>query len=114
MIPKDVVICDWHYERPDKSAVNFAMKGFKVITCSWRNPDVAVMQVRDMLSFRQQSTQQMKDRFYGVMETVWSGPGSFFNDYYGKNASTQNADKNTQENCFRSMFDEVNKLSRTP
>lgn len=30
MIPKDVVIGDWHYERPDQSAVYFAMKGLRV------------------------------------------------------------------------------------
>ena len=27
LIPKDVVICDWHYERADQTAVYFAMKG---------------------------------------------------------------------------------------
>ena len=32
LIPKDVVVCDWHYDRADKSAVYFAMKGFRVIT----------------------------------------------------------------------------------
>jgi len=42
MIPKDVVICDWHYERPDKTAVLFALKGFRVITCPWRRPAVGV------------------------------------------------------------------------
>ncbi len=29
MIPKDVMICDWHYERPDKTAIYFAMKGLE-------------------------------------------------------------------------------------
>jgi N-acetyl-beta-hexosaminidase len=33
LIPKDVMICDWHYERPDQTAVYFAMKGFRVVTC---------------------------------------------------------------------------------
>jgi hypothetical protein len=33
MIPKDVVICDWHYNRADKTSVYFAMKGLRVITC---------------------------------------------------------------------------------
>ena len=32
LIPKDVFICDWHYERPDKTAVYFATKGFQVAT----------------------------------------------------------------------------------
>lgn len=111
IIPKDVVICDWHYERPDKTAVYFAMKGFRVITCSWRKPDVAVAQVIDMYTFRQQSTRLMKDRFYGVMETVWSGVGSFFNSFYGKNVTEKQTDNNTPENCFRAMFEQVRKLS---
>ena len=37
MIPKDVIICDWHYERPDQTPVYFAMKGLSVVTCPWRN-----------------------------------------------------------------------------
>jgi hypothetical protein len=114
MIPKDVVICDWHYERPDKSPVYFAMKGLRVITCSWRRPEVAVAQVNDMLLFRQQATSQMKNRFYGVMETVWSGVSSFLNGYYGKNVQTANnqaGNNNTQENCFKALFDQVNRLS---
>ena len=50
MISEEVVICDWHYERPDKTAVYFAMKGFRVLTCPWRNPEVAAQQVEDMFS----------------------------------------------------------------
>src|SRR5688500_9597541 len=72
MIPKEVVICDWHYERPDKTAVYFAMKGFRVVTCSWRKPEVAIKQVQDMVEFRKESARQMKDRFHGVMETIWT------------------------------------------
>ena len=108
LIPKDVVICDWHYERADKTAVYFAMKGLKVITCSWRTPEVAVAQVNDMYNFRQQSTPEMKDRFYGMMETVWSSAASFMNDYYNKKTSADH----TQENCFRAMFGEIEKLMK--
>src|SRR5882757_8631990 len=56
MIPKDVIICDWHYDRPDKTAVLFAMKGLRVVTCPWRNPAYGVVQVKDMIHFRQEST----------------------------------------------------------
>ena len=59
MIPKDVLICDWHYERPDKTAVFFAMKGFDVVTCPWRRPDVGAAQWQDMIDFRQTSTPVM-------------------------------------------------------
>ncbi|HOA39778.1 MAG TPA: family 20 glycosylhydrolase [Flavihumibacter sp.] len=70
LIPKDVVICDWHYERPDKSAVLFAAKGLSVITCAWNKPGVAEQQVHDMAGFRLGSTPEMSGRFLGVMETV--------------------------------------------
>jgi hypothetical protein len=52
LIPKDVVICDWHYARADQTPVYFAMKGLDVVSCSWKNPDVAAMQVSDMVRFR--------------------------------------------------------------
>ena len=111
MIPKDVVICDWHYERADKSAVYFAMKGLRVITCPWREPDTAVLQVTDMVAFRQQSSGEMKDRFRGVAETVWSPVNSFLNGYYGKAKNIEGANK-TPWNCFRVMYDQIAKISQ--
>lgn len=100
MIPKDIVICDWHYERADQSAVYFAMKGFKVVSCPWRNPKTARWQVTDMLKFRQRSTPEMKSRFLGVVETSWSGAGEFMKQFYGEN----DIDKNTVSNTFKTIF----------
>ncbi len=82
MIPKDVVICDWHYDRADKTATYFAMKGFRVMTCPWRQPSTAVEQINDMLSFRQASTQEMSVRFLGIMETTWMRTSLFLQNYY--------------------------------
>ena len=82
MIPKDVFICDWHYERPDKTAVIFAMKGIKVATCPWRNPDVARVQVQDMIEFRSGSTPEMKEYFQGVILTSWSSAEGFMRNFY--------------------------------
>jgi len=82
MIPKDVFICDWHYERPDKTAVLFAMKGLKVATCPWRNPEVARLQVHDMLGFRSGSTPEMKENFQGIILTSWSSAKGFMLNYY--------------------------------
>ncbi|MEZ4825958.1 MAG: hypothetical protein R3C61_06645 [Bacteroidia bacterium] len=83
MIPKDVFICDWHYERPDQTAVLFAMKGFKVATCPWRTPEIGVQQVEDMARFRESATKATKDNFAGMIQTVWSGAGPFMDEYYG-------------------------------
>jgi len=82
MIPKDVFICDWHYERPDKTAVYFAMKGFKVATCPWRNPEVARVQVQDMIGFRNTATPEMKENFQGIILTYWSSAENFIRNFY--------------------------------
>jgi len=89
LIPKDVFICDWHYERPDQTAVYFAMKGFDVATCPWRNPEVAVTQMNDMIKFRQSSTPEMAKRFQGIITTVWSGAESFLKSYYDPETYTK-------------------------
>lgn len=82
MIPKEVFICDWHYERPDQTAVYFAMKGFDVATCPWRTPETALTQVSDMVRFRQQSSPEMSKHFQGIIATVWSDADRFLKNYY--------------------------------
>lgn len=113
MIPKDVVICDWHYERPDQTPVLFAMKGFDVITCSWRNPEVGVMQVEDMVRYRTYQTEKLKERFQGVILTVWSSAESFMDGYM---SYMQAADKVAEDQqqpwvTFDRMFEKIEKLS---
>ena len=103
MISKDVVICDWHYERPDKTAVYFAMKGFKVITCPWRTPEIAVQQFKDMQEFRSHSTPEMKDRFLGMMQTVWSGVSPFLDGFYQDKPAADNTNKTPWAN-FKAIF----------
>lgn len=84
MIAKDVVICDWHYERADPTAALFALKGFRVITCPWRNPEVTRAQLKMTDSFRSNSVDRVKDRYYGFMQTVWSPASRFLDQYYGE------------------------------
>ena len=108
MIPKDVMICDWHYERADKTPVYFAMKGFQVVTCPWRMPEVAVQQTDDMVRFRQQSTPEMQDRFAGMMQTIWSPAGEFLKEF--NMPATAGEEKNSQAACFRALFDRMQQL----
>ena len=108
LIAKDVMICDWHYERPDQSAVYFATKGLSVITCPWRMPEIAVRQTQDMFRFRASVTPEMKERFQGMMQTVWTGAGQFMDEFYGLKTSTKDG-ANTQTNCFKAMFGEIQK-----
>jgi hypothetical protein len=110
MIPKDVIICDWHYERADQTPVMFAMKGLSVVTCPWNNPGAAVLQAQDMVRFREQSTPQMRDRFRGVVQTVWSGTDDFLDSFYGRKTTDKN---NTDVNCFKALYGEIEKLSKS-
>ena len=113
LISKDVMICDWHYERPDQTAVYFATKGFNVVTCPWRNPENAVKQTQDMFRYRASVTPQMKDRFQGMMQTIWSGAGQFMDEYYGRKTDAKES-VNTQANCFKTMFSEIETQSKSP
>ncbi|HYG40165.1 MAG TPA: family 20 glycosylhydrolase [Cytophagales bacterium] len=109
MVPKNVMICDWHYERPDKTPVYFAMKGFDVVTCPWRKPEVAVAQLNDMVNYRKESTPEMGSHMKGMLQTVWSDAGEFLDGYYGKKKDEERGGE-TDWNCFKRLFDEIGKL----
>ncbi len=104
MISKDVFICDWHYERPDQTAVYFAMKGFSVATCPWRNPENGVLQTEDMFKYRKYATPELKERYAGIIQTVWSSAEQFLKEF-----NNPGEEKNTPSACFRAVFDEINK-----
>lgn len=113
LIPKDVVICDWHYERPDQTAVYFATKGFQVVTCPWNRPKVAVQQVQDLVRFREQSTPAVRERILGLVQTVWSGPDSFLAELENlKSDASQSTEAKSAARCFLSAFEEIARLSR--
>lgn len=86
----DVIMCDWHYERPDKTAAYFATHGFKVITCTWNRPAVAVEQYKDMQKFYAESTPEMSANFLGMMQTVWTSPSRFYSELYATNDTAAN------------------------
>jgi hypothetical protein len=104
MIPKDVIICDWHYERPDQTPVYFAMKGLCVVTCPWRIADNAVQQTKDMVRFRKSATPEMKERYMGMVQTIWSGAGQFMDNFYGVKPEKG---EYSQVNCFKALFAEI-------
>lgn len=109
MIPKDVIICDWHYERADKTPVYFAMKGLNVITCSWNKPALALVQTNDMIGFKQTASEAMQPHFYGMMQTVWSGVSSFLDGYY-TDKKDKDGGNDTPWNCFKTMFARIDSL----
>lgn len=107
LIKKDVVMVDWHYERPDKTAAYFATHGFKVITATWNRPAVAVEQYKDMQKFYAESTPEMSANFLGMMQTVWTSPNHFYAEYYAKNDTAKNL--RSSGKAFRDAFPKKNK-----
>lgn len=104
MIPKDVVICDWHYERPDPTAVLFAAKGFNVLTCPWRTPEVAIEQEKMMRNFIKTATPVMKPKYRGMLQTAWGSAESFMRSYKG---ISEQEDKSAD--CFKALSQVWNK-----
>ena len=109
LIPKTVVICDWHYEKAIPTPAYFSLKGFDVVACSWRNPAVAMNQVHMMQNFRNNSTPEMSDRFLGVMHTYWSSAKNFM-DKFKEEALLTNENGN-EVACFKEMVKTVKSLN---
>ncbi len=65
-VPKDIIICDWHYEpRPAYESVPmFLEKGFRVWPASWRKPDAAKALVDYSKTFN-------NPRMLGHLNTTW-------------------------------------------
>jgi hypothetical protein len=108
LIPKDIMICDWHYERPVQTAAWFAINGFNVVTCPWRNGQSAVNQVKDMVRFRNSATPAIAPRFSGIVQTIWSGTRQFMDNYYGIRPENQ---ANSPVSCFKAVYEEILRLS---
>lgn len=84
LLPKDVVICDWHYEKAEPSAAIFAMNGNRVVSSPWRQVEVALGQIDLMRAFRKGANSALSSRFAGVLSTTWTGCGGFLDAYEGK------------------------------
>jgi hypothetical protein len=110
LVPKDIVICDWHYERSLPTTEHFAIEGFPVLACPWRRADVALHQLETIRSVRTHATDTIAMRMQGVLQTTWAGIGPFAHAYFGEPASGDpQASGNLAEalTCFRTLFREL-------
>jgi hypothetical protein len=72
-IPKDIIMCDWHYETRPKgypSVPYLQEKGFRVLPSTWRNKDAALAMLREA---RTSATPKM----IGHLCTTWVGADGF-------------------------------------
>jgi hypothetical protein len=110
LAPKDIVICDWHYDRALPTTEHFAIEGFNVLACPWRRPDVALNQLDAIRQVRSHATEAIAGRMQGVLQTTWSGIAPFARAYFGEPASTgerQSPNLSEALTCFRTLFREL-------
>jgi hypothetical protein len=105
MVPKDIVICDWHYERVLPSITYFAMEGFPVVACPWRKPNVALGQLAMVRDTRAHATSEIGDRMQGVLQSTWVPFGPFAKAYFGER--TGDAEVHEAVQTFRALFEEL-------
>lgn len=109
MIPKDVFICDWHYERPDPTPVFFAAKGFRVAACPYKNVSVGIGHAENMFRFRSASTPAMRENLQGVIQTVWTGNKQFLDAFYSGDYDPDFS----EVACFLATFGYINNATAT-
>ncbi len=113
MIPRDVFICDWHYERPDKTAVIFANKGLQIATSPWRNAEITSQQVADMAQFRKDATPQVRNNYAGIIQTTWSPASAYMNEAY-RAKKDKNFKGMGQWSSFEEMVRKMNEIAGKP
>jgi hypothetical protein len=97
-VPKDIVICDWHYEKAWPTPEFFAKKGFRVVACPWRKADVAL----DELALIRQA------HGLGMLQTTWVDFPDFARAYFQEVASSAPASSPASHavlsvRCFRAL-----------
>ncbi len=106
LVPKDIVICDWHYDRAPETPLLFAKKGFDVVVCPWRKPDVALAELAHVREIQNNPEPAIARHALGMMQTTWCGPLPFAKAYQAQ-ASGAAPEKNSASEsayCFRSLF----------
>ncbi len=102
MIPKDIMICDWHYEKAEPTAAYFAIKGFDVVTSSWRKGEVAREQWILLENIRRNASEETAQHIKGMVHTSWNSVSSFLDRFYAP-LDTSEVDDAV---CFRMLFGE--------
>jgi hypothetical protein len=100
-VPKDVVICDWHYEKAHETPKQFVAKGFPVLACPWKKPEVALGQLKIQQSL---AGGEGPGRPLGMLQTTWIPFTKFAKAYYGEEKDQGAVDVVT---CFKALYAEL-------
>jgi hypothetical protein len=105
MVPRDIVICDWHYDSAPPTAAYFAVEGFRVLYAPWRKSDVALAELDLVRSVRAHADAVTAPRLQGVLQTTWGDTSSFIKAYNGDaSAPTESAEAAA---TFKALFSAI-------
>ncbi|MCW5982494.1 MAG: family 20 glycosylhydrolase [Bryobacteraceae bacterium] len=105
LVPKDIVICDWHYGSAHPTASYFALRGFPVVSSPWRQAGVALRQLDLVRLAREHGSPAVAARMQGMLQTTWTDLGSFAKAYFREPGAEASAVEAAA--CFRELFREL-------
>jgi hypothetical protein len=108
LVPRDIVICDWHYEFSPPTAGYFAVKGFQVVMSPWRKSEVALAHLDQIRMIRRNANPDLADQALGVLHTTWTNPAAFIRAYYGEGPEPPESARESAE-CFKDLFRAIRK-----
>ena len=106
LVPKDIVICDWHYDRSSETPLLFAKKGFDIVVCPWRKSDVALAQLAEVRAIRGGDDPAAARHALGMLQTTWCGLPPFAKAYRAQESggATEKDAAAESANCFATLF----------
>jgi len=106
LVPKDIVICDWHYDKAPETAIFFARKGFDVIECPWRKPAVALTQLSHIQNIRNGHEAAIAGHALGMLQTTWCGFTAFATacEVQHEGAASRPDSASRAAQCFETLF----------
>jgi hypothetical protein len=108
LVPRDVVICDWHYDSSPSTAAYFAVQGFRVLSAPWRDTQVALGQLDLIRSSRTYADKTVAPRMLGVLQTTWGRSSDFIRAYKKpRSAPVRSAEA---ARTFRKLFKKIRSM----
>lgn len=81
LVPRDIVICDWHYKSVPATAARFAVEGFRVLYAPTSRSEVALGELDLVKTVRAHADSTIAPRMVGILYTTWVGATNFIEAY---------------------------------
>ncbi len=115
-VPKDIVICDWHYNNAPDTPRFFAEHGFDVVECPWRKASVALEELKNIRSLGASDDPAVARHALGVVQTTWCGFSNFAKACVAQRSGEEPANNSAGEaaHCFLTLFKQLRESGSKP